>query len=185
MMRPLFVEFPEDPTAWNIDTQYMLGPNLMVAPVFNAEGTVQFYVPEGNWYGIIDRKTRTGPKYFTETHDFMSLPLLLKPGGAVVMGNPSRSHGRKLAVYDYTSDFTVLVNPPSKERMEIEVELPNSEGDIVALLKVEGSSRTGVTVSVIRGTVRGPWRVRIISELGMELDAAVSQDTIVTVHVPV
>ncbi|KAK0482624.1 glycosyl hydrolases family 31-domain-containing protein [Armillaria novae-zelandiae] len=184
MMRPLFVEFPEDPTAWNIDTQYMLGPNLMVAPVFNAEGTVQFYVPEGDWYGIIDRKTRTGPKYFTETHDFMSLPLLLKPGGAVVMGNPSHSHGRKLAVYDYTSDFTVLVNPPSKERMEIQVELPNSEGDIVALLKVEGSSKTGITVSVIGGTVRGPWRVRIISEFG-ELDAAVTQDTTVTVRVPV
>lgn len=186
MMRPMFVEFLEDPMAWNVDTQYMLGFNLMVAPIFNAEGSVQFYVPEGNWYEIIDRKVRTEPKYFTETRDFMSLPgsLLLKPGGAVVMVKPNRSSGgRKLAVYDYASDFIVLVNPPSKERMEIEVELPNCEGDIAALLRVEGSSRTGVTVSVIKGTVRGPWRVRIVNEIGMEFDAAVTTDD--TVHVPV
>lgn len=45
VLRPLLLEFPEDVNAWNIDTQYMLGSDLMVAPVLDGSGWVQFYVP--------------------------------------------------------------------------------------------------------------------------------------------
>jgi len=33
VMRPLFYDFPEDPAAWNIEDQYMFGPDLLVKPV--------------------------------------------------------------------------------------------------------------------------------------------------------
>jgi alpha-D-xyloside xylohydrolase len=32
-MRPLFLEFPADPAAWEIEDQFLLGPDLLVAPV--------------------------------------------------------------------------------------------------------------------------------------------------------
>lgn len=32
-MRPLFVDFPDDPRAWEVDDQFLLGPDLLVAPV--------------------------------------------------------------------------------------------------------------------------------------------------------
>ena len=32
-MRPLFVDFPDDPGAWRVDDAYMFGPDLLVAPV--------------------------------------------------------------------------------------------------------------------------------------------------------
>ena len=32
-MRPLFVDFPEDPEAWHVEDQFLLGPDLLVAPV--------------------------------------------------------------------------------------------------------------------------------------------------------
>ena len=47
IMRPMFLEFPDNLNTYNVDTQYMLGPNLLVAPIFTEEGKVTFYVPEG------------------------------------------------------------------------------------------------------------------------------------------
>jgi len=32
-MRPLFVDFPADPGAWDVDDQFMFGPDLLIAPV--------------------------------------------------------------------------------------------------------------------------------------------------------
>jgi alpha-D-xyloside xylohydrolase len=32
-MRPLFLEFPDDPRAWEIEDQFLLGPDLLVAPI--------------------------------------------------------------------------------------------------------------------------------------------------------
>ena len=32
-MRPLWYEFPSDPSAYDVDDQYLLGPSLLVAPV--------------------------------------------------------------------------------------------------------------------------------------------------------
>ena len=50
MMRPMFLEFPEDEAFWTIDDQYMLGPDLLVAPVM-VEGAVSrsLRLPAGEW----------------------------------------------------------------------------------------------------------------------------------------
>ena len=46
MMRAMVLEFPDDPTCEDIDTQYMLGDDLLVAPVFREDGVARFYVPD-------------------------------------------------------------------------------------------------------------------------------------------
>ena len=48
-MRSMFMEFPDDPTARPLDRQYMLGPSLLVAPVFSYSGEVTYYLPAGTW----------------------------------------------------------------------------------------------------------------------------------------
>ncbi|KAI0027333.1 putative sugar hydrolase [Vararia minispora EC-137] len=159
LMRPLFVEFPSDPAAWNVDTQYMLGPALLVAPVFSAEGDVQFYVPEGKWYGVIDGKVRKGPAYVVEKHGFKSIPLLLRPGAAIVMGNERIA---RRAVYDYADGVTVLVN--SSTSIDTEIVLPDSgkAGEAAATLRVTGRGDAGkVRVEVLSGAVKGEWRMRV------------------------
>lgn len=32
-MRPLFVDFPADPGIWDVDDEFMFGPDLLIAPV--------------------------------------------------------------------------------------------------------------------------------------------------------
>ncbi|MFC3852217.1 hypothetical protein ACFOSD_02065 [Salinispirillum marinum] len=51
MLRPLWVDFPRDPTAWRLPAdQFMLGPHLLVAPILKAAVIERaVYLPAGEW----------------------------------------------------------------------------------------------------------------------------------------
>jgi alpha-D-xyloside xylohydrolase len=91
VMRPMVLQFPEDRTAASVDTQYMLGPSLLVAPVFH-ESAVEYYVPEGEWTRLPDvtaeglAPTVTGPRWTAEEHGYDSLPVLVRPGTVLPVG---------------------------------------------------------------------------------------------------
>jgi alpha-D-xyloside xylohydrolase len=59
--RPMVLEFPDDPACAVLDRQYMLGGDLLVAPVFQEGGEVDYYVPEGTWTHLLSGETVTGP----------------------------------------------------------------------------------------------------------------------------
>ena len=86
MMRPMLLEFPEDPACETLDRQYMLGGSLLVAPIFRKDGSVDYYLPEGRWTNLITGEGKDGGRWTRETHDFMSLPLMVRPGTVLPMG---------------------------------------------------------------------------------------------------
>ncbi len=49
MMRALCVDHPDDPVAWQADLEYLLGTDLLVAPMISADGTRKVYLPSGVW----------------------------------------------------------------------------------------------------------------------------------------
>ena len=49
MLRPLFFEYPNDPGSWTIDDQYLLGSDLLVAPMFTNGDRRRVYLPPGTW----------------------------------------------------------------------------------------------------------------------------------------
>jgi alpha-D-xyloside xylohydrolase len=59
-MRALLLEFPEDPAAWEVADEYLLGPDLLVAPVIEADAEERdVYLPHGaSW-----RDAWTGAEY--------------------------------------------------------------------------------------------------------------------------
>jgi alpha-D-xyloside xylohydrolase len=80
VLRAMLLEFPHDPVCPLLDRQYMLGPDLLVAPVFSADGVVEYYLPPGSWTHLIDKRdgkprTETGGKWLRDTCDFMTLPV--------------------------------------------------------------------------------------------------------------
>jgi alpha-D-xyloside xylohydrolase len=105
MMRPMVLEFPEDPACAHLDQQYMLGEDLLVAPVFSAGGEVAYYVPEGVWTSFLSGETVQGPRWVQEHHGFDSLPLLVRPGSVVPVG---AVHDRP--DYDYADGVTLRVH---------------------------------------------------------------------------
>ena len=63
-MRPLFVEFPEDETAWTVEDQMMFGPDVLVAPVLEAGARRrQVYLPAGaRWTHAWSGRTYDGER---------------------------------------------------------------------------------------------------------------------------
>lgn len=84
MMRAMVLEFSNDPTCEDIDTQYMLGDDLLVAPVFREDGVARFYVPDDGtgqaWTNIITGTAYEPGKWYTEQYDYHTLPVLARPG---------------------------------------------------------------------------------------------------------
>jgi alpha-D-xyloside xylohydrolase len=53
VMRPLFYDYPEDPAVWEIEDEYLLGPDILVAPVlYEGARERKLYLPEGSWTEI-------------------------------------------------------------------------------------------------------------------------------------
>lgn len=102
LMRPLMLEFPEDPTVYAIDKQYMLGDRLLVAPIFNEQGKVPFYLPAGTWTNYLDNKRYEGQKWWEESYDYFHLPLMVRPNSLIIEGSVEQT-----AAYDYTKNLTV------------------------------------------------------------------------------
>jgi alpha-D-xyloside xylohydrolase len=75
MLRAMVLEFPDDRTCRYLDMQYMLGPALMVAPIFDSNRTVSYYLPKGEWRHLLTGEVAKGPGWRTETHGYLSLPL--------------------------------------------------------------------------------------------------------------
>ncbi|OKJ96981.1 alpha-glucosidase [Streptomyces sp. CB03234] len=151
LMRPMLLEFPDDPACRTLDRQYMLGPDVLVAPVFTADGEVEFYVPEGVWTHLLTGETVTGPGWRRERHGFDSLPLYVRPGAVLPLGaDDQRPDG------DWLEGLTLLVTPG---RGHGPVTVPDQRGAPSATYTVvrEGSALR-VTAS---GTDR-PFRVRVV-----------------------
>lgn len=55
LLRTLFFEFPEDPTAWLIEDEYFFGSDMLVAPLMEETTGRQVYLPPGGW---VDYQTR-------------------------------------------------------------------------------------------------------------------------------
>ena len=47
-MRPLFVDFPDDESAWTVDDEFLFGPDILVAPISSPGQTSRHvYLPAG------------------------------------------------------------------------------------------------------------------------------------------
>ena len=86
MMRPMFLEFPDDRTAPFVDTQYMLGDALLVAPIMNDRGAGEYYLPEGLWTDWFTGETVEGGKWFKGDYDYFHLPLFVRENTILVLG---------------------------------------------------------------------------------------------------
>ena len=123
VMRAMMLEFPGDEACAYLDRQYMLGPALLVAPVFDDEGDVSYYLPDGRWTRLLPaaaaspnrrlrrkRRPLEGGRWIREKHGYLSMPLLARPShhplGAV----------DDLPDYDYAEGASFHVFEPSRAR---------------------------------------------------------------------
>ncbi|MCQ2504735.1 MAG: alpha-xylosidase, partial [Saccharofermentans sp.] len=80
VMRPMVLEFEDDPACAFLDKQYMIGDKILVAPVFDEDGYVEFYLPAGSWKDIYSDEviTLAEGRYFKQTRDYLHMPVYIK-----------------------------------------------------------------------------------------------------------
>jgi alpha-D-xyloside xylohydrolase len=86
LARPLVYDHGSDPTTWHIDDEYMLGPDLLVAPMFKARGARDIYLPAGPWYDYWTDQRFDGARWITYDAELETLPLFVRAGAVLPMG---------------------------------------------------------------------------------------------------
>lgn len=135
VLRPMFLDFPEDRACDTLDRQYMFGSSLLAAPVFKESGEVDYYLPKGTWVNLITGETREGGTWYKETHDYHSLPLMVKENTILPMGNNDRE-----PEYDFADGVTLLLSVFA-DGNEADVEIPDCRGNVV--MKAHAVCRDG------------------------------------------
>ncbi|MBO0868290.1 MAG: carbohydrate-binding protein [Micromonosporaceae bacterium] len=85
MVRGLYLDYPEAPEAYQFDHEYMLGDQMLVAPVATP-GTVastQVWFPPGTWVDYFTGAQFTGPATRTITTPLSRMPVYVKAGSVL------------------------------------------------------------------------------------------------------
>ncbi|KJY53493.1 AglL Glycosyl hydrolases family 31, Alpha-glucosidase [Bifidobacterium coryneforme] len=150
VMRSMFMEFPEDRTALDCDRQYMLGPSLLVAPVFSYSGDVEYYLPKGvwtNWFTGEQEDCRQAGHWMSGREGFDTVPLWVRDGTVLVT-----RQGQTSTEYAYGTDATVSVFLAQDGKAEAHVRdeagddvvfIAERSGDQVTIVSSDGRDFTG------------------------------------------
>jgi alpha-D-xyloside xylohydrolase len=91
LMRPMVLEFFEDPAAYAFDLQYCLGRELLVSPVVHPDGWVTTYLPRGRWMDWWSGQVHEGSTTLRRQVPLDEMPLYLRENSLLPLG-PERSH---------------------------------------------------------------------------------------------
>ncbi|MBF4630453.1 alpha-xylosidase [Clavibacter michiganensis subsp. phaseoli] len=128
-MRPMQLEFPDDPAVQHLDRQYMLGADLLVAPVLSADGRVEYLLPAGTWTNLLTGEVRAGGGWHREVHDVMSMPIWVRAGTVLAtterVDRPDHDHldGLILTVHPGGTGTrtTTVTSPTTGRRLDVRV----------------------------------------------------------------
>ena len=90
LMRPMPLAFPGDRQARDAELQYLFGPDVLVAPLLEPGGRRTFYVPPGEWLGLVGGSRLTGPGWREVTCAPDEFPAFVRAeyGPEAVLGAP-------------------------------------------------------------------------------------------------
>ncbi|HEX7070528.1 MAG TPA: TIM-barrel domain-containing protein [Rhodothermales bacterium] len=83
MMRALFIEYPDDPTSWLVEDEYLLGSDLLVAPLFSESNSRRVYLPPGQWYDYQTGTAYDGAAWHEIEAGEIPVILLARAGAAI------------------------------------------------------------------------------------------------------
>ena len=167
-MRSMVLEFTTDKNCHYLDKQYMLGDNLLVAPIFNEESIGSFYLPKGTWTDFFTGEVLTGGDWYERKYDYLHLPLMVRENSIVAMGAcddkpdydyPDGAELRVYALVDGQAAETTVYDMKQNAALHVTVVKNGSTITIqsdgnggkpytVRLVNVKASGATGADLSI-------------------------------------
>ncbi|PAE32512.1 hypothetical protein CHI06_26520 [Bacillus sp. 7884-1] len=114
IVRPLVMEYPNDPETFQCSDEFLLGSKLLIAPILRpGQSHRSVYLPEGMWYDFWTHQKYEGGKYHLISADLDTLPIFIKAGTILPLG-------------------TAVKN--TKEKQKIELQIYHSENGMTGFL---------------------------------------------------
>ncbi|HET7537892.1 MAG TPA: alpha-xylosidase [Candidatus Didemnitutus sp.] len=153
VMRAMQLEFPSDPACDTLERQYLLGGSLLVAPVLSEDGSVDYYLPSGRWTHLLTGEVQAGGQWHRARHDFLSLPVFVRPGSIVPLGSVEDRPD-----YNYSDGVTYRVFEIG-DGASLTCEIPALDGTVAVRVTVSRSQRR--VSATVDGKADKPWRLQL------------------------
>jgi len=92
LFRPLVLNYPDDANTYNLDDEFMVGDDLLIAPILKPDLTRRLvYLPKGTWYDYWTNKKLTGGTMVNIDAPLETVPMFVR-SGAVIPTGPSLNY---------------------------------------------------------------------------------------------
>ncbi|HEV3271316.1 MAG TPA: TIM-barrel domain-containing protein [Candidatus Methylacidiphilales bacterium] len=130
LMRPLVMEFPDDPKVSGLTDEWLMGKGLLAAPILQQGGERDVYLPNDQWFSFGTNQMTQGPQTVHVTSKLDEIPVYVRAGTLLPLG----------PVLQYTSQ-------PSTEPLELQI-YPGRDGTFTL------AEDDGKTLAYQKGAVR-------------------------------
>jgi alpha-glucosidase (family GH31 glycosyl hydrolase) len=90
LIRPLWLAEPADPVAWTVEDAYLLGENVLVAPVVTEGARSRpVYLPAGQWRDYWTGEVLTGARWISADAPVQQIPLYVRTGVDLALPPPA------------------------------------------------------------------------------------------------
>jgi alpha-glucosidase len=87
LFRPLVLNYQDDPNTYNLDDEFMIGDDLLVAPIVKPDVTTRLvYLPKGSWYDYWTNKKYSGGTMIRVDAPLQTVPMFVRAGAIIPLG---------------------------------------------------------------------------------------------------
>jgi alpha-D-xyloside xylohydrolase len=155
MIRTLFFEYPDDPTSWLIEDEYMFGESMLIAPLMRESSGRNVYLPPGDWIDYQSGVAYEGGRWYQIRAGDIPAVILVRAGSAIPHVQLAQNTDRidwsqlELRVFAASSTSTATGMVATPERWELRSLRLDREGEDFTL---RGSAPDRVANLAVRTT---------------------------------
>jgi alpha-glucosidase len=87
LFRPLLLNYQDDPNTYNLDDEFMIGNDLLVAPILKPDVTSRLvYLPRGIWYDYWTNRKFSGGSMVRVDAPLETVPMFVRGGAIIPLG---------------------------------------------------------------------------------------------------
>ena len=135
LFRPLLLNYQDDANTYNLDDQFMIGSDLLVAPILTAGQTQRLvYLPKGIWYDYWTNKRHDGGTMIKVEAPLDVVPMFVR-AGAIIPKGPAMNY----------------VNERPRDPITFEI-YPDEKGNATTVLYEDDGTSPAYTTGMFRRT---------------------------------
>jgi alpha-D-xyloside xylohydrolase len=85
--------FSAEPEAWAFETQFMFGPELLIAPILRPGGQVRLYLPHGRWRDFVSGESFDGGRSLELDYPLERFPVFARAATEIPLGSAVQHTG--------------------------------------------------------------------------------------------